>query len=72
MSFYLAAGWLWVWMGYTVAQIHSHTGSLDRYQHSVLHRSAVWLFLFAIWPMALCLYEDQLSLWCKWRPYGKR
>ncbi|ECD4176949.1 hypothetical protein ACR8TE_003569 [Salmonella enterica] len=72
MSLLLAAGGLWAWMGYTTAQIHHHTGSLTRYQHSVLRQGAVWLFIFICWPLALSLYEAHLANWCKWRPYGKR
>ncbi|HAT1684267.1 TPA: hypothetical protein I8Y21_005045 [Klebsiella oxytoca] len=72
MSFYLTAGWLWLWMGYTTAQIYHHTGSLSRYRHSVLRYGAVWLLLFIFWPLALAIYEERLAQWCNWRPYGKR
>lgn len=72
MNFYLVAGWTWGWMGYTTAQIHHHTGSLDRFRHSVLRWGAAWLFLFLLWPLALSLYEERLAQWSKWRPYGKR
>ncbi|EJM3831531.1 hypothetical protein NOH83_001999 [Salmonella enterica] len=72
MSIYLATGWTWIWMGYTTAQIHHHTGSLERYRYSVFRWGVAWLFIFICWPLALSLYEERLAQWCKWRPYGKR
>ncbi|EHF7715252.1 hypothetical protein J3X97_003003 [Salmonella enterica] len=59
-------------MGYTTAQIHHHTGSLDQCRYSVLRWGAVWLFIFLFWPLALALYEDRLAQWSKWRPYEKK
>lgn len=72
MSAYIAIGWTWIWMGYTTAQIHHHTGSLDRYRYSVLRWGVVWLFLFLFWPLALSLYEERLAQWNRWKPYGKK
>ncbi|HDX0966008.1 TPA: hypothetical protein ACGHDT_000245 [Salmonella enterica subsp. enterica serovar Reading] len=72
MSFWISIAWTWVWMGYTTARIHQHSGSFSRYTHSRLRYGAVWLFIFICWPLALSLYEESLAQWCKWSPYGKR
>ena len=69
MSIYIAIGWTWIWMGYTSARIHQHSGSFSRYTHSRLRYGAVWLFIFICWPLALSLYEERLAQWSKWRPH---
>ncbi|EDS3168016.1 hypothetical protein GRH13_001110 [Salmonella enterica subsp. enterica] len=69
MSFWISIAWTWVWMGYTTARIHQHSGSFSRYTHSRLRYGAVWLFIFICWPLALSLYEERLAQWSKWRPH---